>query len=171
MTTMTNTEIIESLERTIAATTENIVRKEAELAELKSVNYANQRELQDRRHAVAVYNTTENRFKRAVVAARKSGVHMRTNIVECCRGCVTSEKLNLKDETQPYGWTYGGQGRYLRWNIFGDAVYEDRGSKPYGSVFYNWGNGSAEAIKAAFEAEGFQVNWDGSEFASVEIVL
>lgn len=177
---MTTTEQIESYERSIAAT-------EAKISELQEVLKINRHDLalakmvkarEDR--ALELANSPKARWGRAVKSIRKSGIHFRTNIMQCCRGCVDAEKLNLKDETQPYGWTFGGQGFWIKFNEDGlpYTAAEPHVRRRFGydydkpkSAMINWGNGSAETIAAAFRAEGFQVNWDGSEYECVEVVL
>lgn len=120
---------------------------------------------------------TQTRFETAIKALRKDGVKIRQNVQKCCRGCIGYEDLNMKDEEQPYGYTYGGQGFAIVWrdgqpfrksDLTGRNSYY-RTPKPEESVMFNWGNGSAEKIAEAFRAEGFEVDWDGSEFSCVEV--
>lgn len=176
MTKLTNAETIEALERTISATGANIDQKESELAELKAAHRANVRELAERKAAEAFANSTKARWDRAIKAARKAGAHVRTNIVECCRGCVGSEKLNYKGEAekQPLAWTYGGQGQYLRWDEAGNPFTADnsrwgRGAQEAKSEMFNHSFGGAEIIAEAMRAEGFEVEWDGNEYSCVEV--
>ncbi|QGH74001.1 hypothetical protein SEA_HIDDENLEAF_50 [Microbacterium phage Hiddenleaf] len=117
-------------------------------------------------------NDLQIRFENAIKALRKDGLKIRQNIQKCCRGCITEEDLNMKDEEQPYGYTYGGQGFAIVWRDGqpwrkGSAWY--RPTEPEESVMFNWGNGSAEKIAEAFRAEGFEVEWDGSDFSCVEV--
>jgi len=123
----------------------------------------------------------EKRFKNVAKQLRKQGVQFRINISECCRGCVTPEKLGLKHEKQAYGFIYGGQGQRIAWNENGEVVYADS-QKPRGrnyffnpkknkveKIYVNHGNGSADEIVSAFNNSGFDASWDGNEYSCVEI--
>lgn len=120
------------------------------------------------------------RFENAIKALRKDGVKIRQNVQKCCRGCIGYEDLNMKDETQPYAYTYGGQGFATSWSegalyrrdkLRKSRNYYGMSIRPEESVMFNWGNGSAEKVAEAFRAEGFEVVWDGSEFSCVEVKL
>lgn len=126
----------------------------------------------------------ERNFKQVGAALRKQGVQFRLNVVECCRGCITDEKLNLKSEDQPYGFTYGGQGQRITWNSKGEMIYASSLNKSRRSFYYrsaseskvhtlyiNHGNGSAEKIVEEFRKAGFDAEWDGSEWSTVQINL
>jgi hypothetical protein len=63
--------------------------------------------------------TMESKFKSAKKDIRKAGIKVRVNIYECCRGCVTEEKLGLASPEMPVIWTYGGQGNAIRWHSDG----------------------------------------------------
>lgn len=174
MTTFTTAEQIENLERTIKATGEKI----DELAEIQRINMSDLRKLQYRlaedKRAEALVNSPKARWDRAVKSLRKDGVHFRTNMMKCCRGCLTSEDLNLKNEDQPYGYTFGGQDGWIRFNSDG-LPYEKEPNRWKGDyrmaqiAYINWGNGAAETIAAAFRREGFIVVWDGSDSDTVSV--
>lgn len=121
----------------------------------------------------------ERVFKQVGVKLRRKGIAFRINVMECCRGCVSYEKLGAKSEQQPYGFIYGGQGNRVRWNENGELVSANPSSKRrsyYGSIarkidhlYVNHGNGSAKEIVSAFREDGFDVEWDGNEYSCVKI--
>lgn len=173
MSKITAAENIENIKRTIAATTINIAAKTAELADLQAVNRLNIIELRKAEQAEAALNTERARWMRATKAIRKDGIKFLANVQACCRGCIGSEKLGMdEDSEQAYGYTYGGQGNRISWDEHtGLAVQkQDRWNRSSSVTAYiNHGNGSAERIAAAFRAEGFEVTWNGSEAACVEV--
>ena len=127
-----------------------------------------------------VVGQNQQAFKNVGKVLRKEGVQFRFNVMECCSGCISAEKLNLKNEDQPFGFTYGGQGGRVTWNSEDQAVYADSLTKKsrYGrpssgeivdAVYVNHGNGSAEKIVKAFRDGGFEVEWDGTDYSCVEI--
>lgn len=126
--------------------------------------------------------TMKARFQNAIKEARANGVKVRQNVQSCCRGCVTEEKLGMKREDQPYAFTFGGQGMAYSWIDEDEApvnredmkrsqrsYYRTRQPKIVESVMFNWGNDSAEALVEAFKNNGFDVEWDGSEYSCVEV--
>lgn len=124
--------------------------------------------------------TTKERYAAAVKAIRKSGVAIRQNVQACCPGCAEPFKAtkNFDVETTPYAWNFGGQGGALKWAGDGDKALLTDGYLGYGgaeraseTVYFNHGNGSAERIVAAFEAEGFEVKWDGEQHSCVEVIV
>lgn len=124
--------------------------------------------------------TTKERWAKAVKALRKSGVATRQNVSSCCQGCAEPFK-NTKSfdaESTPYAWNFGGQGMNLVWSGNGKKALANRDRYGYGvqdvdqvTVYFNHGNGSAQRIVAAFEAEGFEVTWDGEQHSSVGITV
>ena len=174
MSSFTIAEKIENVSRTIIATQATIDQKRAELEELEIGHRANKRELAQLQSEDREYNFVQSRFMRATRAARKAGLHIRLNIVECCRGCVDDEKVNYKGRAteQPLAWTYGGQGSYLRWDGNGDPYY-DQGAR-FGrspkveSVLFNHEFNALPILKSAFEAEGFTVTQE-SEHHCIEV--
>lgn len=127
--------------------------------------------------------TVEERFKAALKQARRDGAKVRTNIQECCRGCVTWQKLGFKSEeeseTTPLAWTYGGQGGAVTW-MNGEAFYRaelNRRTRWYSNserarvdvIWFNHSNGGAEIIAKAMKDQGFEVDWDGSEYKCVGV--
>lgn len=136
---------------------------EAELAEI------------DARQAARILNSQKARWNRAIKSLRGEGVHVRQNIMQCCRGCVTESDLNMKDKSQPVAWTFGGQQNAYSWiedtivsrsTINGRRSYSLREGAET-EIYFNHDNGAAAATKAAFEAEGFSVDWDGEDFKCV----
>lgn len=116
--------------------------------------------------------TIQQRWAAAGKALRKDGVQFRFNVSKCCRSCIVAEDLNLKDASQPYGYTYGGQGNRIFWDEDGRPVYAAaRGDhrKPVFRANINHGNGSAARIVAAFTAAGLDATWDGSEYSCVQV--
>lgn len=122
---------------------------------------------------------TETRYKQAVkdarAAAKAAGVpiKIRQNVMTCCRGCTSNEDLGLPkdDDSTAYAYTFGGQGNRIQWRK-GNPVFGARKPKGYGymesasletKAYWNHGNGSAPFLKEAFEANGFEVEWDGSD--------
>lgn len=122
-------------------------------------------------------DTWEDRFKRALRVTRKQGVVVRQNVMECCRSCVSLEKLGLPDwESVPFVWTYGGQGSRYRW---ADGVPVASNNERYYSgqpiqrIYFNHGGPGVEgptALVAALQAEGITVEWDGSEGKCPEVL-
>lgn len=171
--TFTTAEKLENVIRTIVASTATIERLEAELADMRNAHRANLREQSNLTRQLRLETSPKARWDRAIKSLRKDGVHFRTNIMQCCRGCVDATKLNLKDESQAYGWTFGGQGSWIKFNEDGlpfthsERRYEDYETPT--TAYVNWGNGAGETIAAAFRAEGFQVEFDGNESSCVEI--
>lgn len=130
--------------------------------------------------AKRVIGQNQQAFKNVGKVLRKQGIQFKFNVVECCRGCITDEKLNLKKEDQPYGFTYGGQGQRITWNgndemIYASSVSSKRSFYYRGAeqkveqVFINHGNDSAEAIVKAFTEAGFDAEWDGNKYSCVVI--
>jgi hypothetical protein len=178
MTAFTTAEKLENVRRTIAAT-------EAKIAELQEVNKANKIEeyqlrsrLAEEARKASLENSPKARWDRAVKSLRKSGVHFRTNVMKCCRGCITEQDLNLKDVEQPYGYTFGGQDMWVKFNEDGQPYEKadrwERRSNGYDykspeKVFINHGNDAGAKIAEAFRTEGFTVEYDGTDYNCVEI--
>lgn len=125
--------------------------------------------------------TVKERYAAAVKAVRKSGVTIRQNVSACCRGCAEPFKNSkgFDAETTPYAWNFGGQGGAVRWSGNGQYTYLPSDGYYYGrqgnpdtqKVYFNHGNGSAARIVAAFEAEGFEVIWDGEQSSCIEVIV
>lgn len=177
-------EKLENVNRTIEATIPNIEAKQAEieklqeeLRNLKSANYRNECERSDIKGLIALESSPKARWNRAAKALRKDGVHFRTNMMKCCRSCITEADLGLKDDTAPYGYTFGGQGGAIKFNEDGLPYQKaGRSGRRYGydyetpvEAYINHGNGAGEKIAAAFRAEGFDVDYDGSEYKTVTV--
>ena len=127
---------------------------------------------------------TQERYLSAIKALRKQGIKFRQNVSKCCRGCILPEDIGLNAdsiETQPYGYTYGGQGQAIGWvngtpvNRADQAKINRRWGWQYNSevaeksVYINWGNDAGRAIAAAFRDQGFDVEWDGSDHSCVVV--
>lgn len=156
--------------------TEEIEATEAKLRALNAAEWAEKVAQMKAEDAERFAQTVESRWGRAVKSLRKDGVKFRTNVVKCCRGCITESDLNMPDVTQPYGYTYGGQGHRMSWDRNGNPLEKSRNRRggeffQVSEIYINWGNGSAAAIVAAFEAEGFTVVWDGSEYSAVVLKI
>lgn len=117
--------------------------------------------------------STKELWNKSIREIRKAGVAIKQNVRECCRGCINDEKLGLKNEDQPYAYTYGGQGGATKWENDEKMVlaYVPRYSKnaPVTEVYFNHGNDSAKIVADTFRANGFTVNWDGSEYKCVTV--
>lgn len=114
--------------------------------------------------------TTQDSYRAAVRTLTKQGIKFRSNVRECCRGCIGSEKLGMKDENQPYGYTYGSQGSAFYWNENGEAVQKEEWGSRYEKaeeIYINHGNGSAAYIVEAFREQGIEAEWDGTEYSCV----
>lgn len=128
----------------------------------------------------------KQRWQEAVYATRRSGVVVRQNVMECCRGCVSPEKLGMTkehlDDGMPYAWTYGGQGNANSWveRSQGEFVLMNRQKfaawnkrafgrmpEPVEGVYFYHGNGGAEKVVEAFRAQGFEVEWNGDQYEAV----
>jgi hypothetical protein len=128
-------------------------------------------------------NTMEVNYNNAKKEIRTLGVKVKVNVMECCRGCITEEKLALTNATQPHIYTYGGQDNAISW-VDGRPYWRSalRGRRNrwlsprdrdlVGAVYFNHGNLTPELgqqIVAIFEKHGFVVDWDGTEFKCIEI--
>ena len=60
-------------------------------------------------------NTMETNFRNALKDIRKAGIKTRLNVMECCRGCVTNEKLGIENDDVAIIWSYGGQDNATSW--------------------------------------------------------
>lgn len=116
--------------------------------------------------------TWEDRFKAALRDTRRAGVKVKQNVRECCRSCVSLEKLGLPDwESIPFVWTYGGQGGAYRWGADGvPHAYTERRWGPADSrverIYFNHGGPGVEgaAILAQnLRNHGITVDWKGTE--------
>lgn len=120
---------------------------------------------------------TQARWNKAIkdarAAAKEAGVpiKIRQNVMSCCRGCLTHEDLGLtKDSEIAVAYTFGGQGNRIQWRS-GNPVTEVKKKKGdwYAKAtleteaYWNHENGSAPFLQEAFEANGFEVDWDGTD--------
>lgn len=129
--------------------------------------------------AITTTGTTKARYNVALKALRAEGVKVRSNVRQCCRGCITPDQLGLTDETvksTPYAYTYGGQGQAVSWDSNGEPkrlreAYSWGEPRTIESAMFSHGNGAGPKVAEAFEAQGFGVIWDGSDFKCVEVLL
>lgn len=123
----------------------------------------------------------QDRFQTAIKEARKEGAKVRQNVQQCCRSCVTYQKLGFKTEeerdTTPLAWTYGGQGSAYSWPDDKGPVYRQatrsfgrRSQARVDRIYFNHDNGGGEIIAEAMKRNGFTVDWDGS-FAQCVVVV
>lgn len=113
--------------------------------------------------------TDQIRFSNAMKTIRRAGIVTRINLMSCCRGCAQLPSGDLL-------WTFGGQGGAHSW-VDGKMVSRDArnrlAKRGYGSInprdfvkeefFFFEGIEAAKVAQAAFTAEGFTVDWDGTE--------
>ncbi|AXH66628.1 hypothetical protein SEA_STARBOW_132 [Streptomyces phage Starbow] len=111
--------------------------------------------------------TFEQSFKKAFKDTRKTGVTAKMQVWECCRGCINKEKLGMNSDSDPYVYTYAGQGSRLRFD--GDSVvYADsRSSVPHIYVYH--GNGGGEKFAEVAKSLGLDVEWDGSQWSAIVV--
>lgn len=124
--------------------------------------------------------TTQDRWRRAITQARAAGAIVQTNVKVCCHGCTTREDLDMTEEQQestPYAYFLSTQGRRVRFvgtarpgnlnrGVRGEPTDETRDV-----CYFAHGNGGGQILADAFRAEGFDVDWDGTERKSVGVVL
>lgn len=138
--------------------------------------------------------TTEDCYKAAVRFVRAAGVTVRLNVPSATRGSTTLVQLGIPDWTStPYAWTWAGQGNRVRW-VDGE-MYSGDGFERYWRqtrdrqglrtaarlaqyrakdvCWYHGGPGidAARVVADAFKAEGFEVDWDGTEHKAVTVKL
>ncbi len=125
--------------------------------------------------------TMKEKWQAALREVRREGIKVRQNVRQCCRGCITPEKLGLTpDAHQPYVYTYGGQGGAYSW-YNDEVVYTDSlratarsGWRPrrktVDKIYFNHGGAGTTAATILVDAltrHGFDVEWDGSEHSCV----
>jgi hypothetical protein len=123
-------------------------------------------------------NTIEQNLNNAKKQIRALGVKVKVNVMECCRGCITDEKLGLTSSTQPYIFTYGGQGNAVSWVdglpfLRSDAKKWRLSDKDMvNTEYFNHGNLTPELtyqIVEIFHNNGLAANWDGNEYRCIEV--
>lgn len=123
----------------------------------------------------------KERFENAKKEIRKQlGVKVRVNVYECCRSCVTNEKLGIKTDNDAVIWHYGGQGHAFGWDTDGTPVSREvlyRGYTRWNesgitNILFNH-NGLTDAQKRdivyVFEKWGIVVDWDMSDSKCIGI--
>ena len=135
--------------------------------------------------AIAIQTETAKvRWSNALKTLRAVGIATRMNVKSCCRSCA-----NI-DTDRATVWTFGGQGNAFSWldgtmvnreilykvkaRSFGgvtlDSMKRNKGIEE--QVFFNFTDIiAAEAAVIAFEAEGFEVEWNGTEGQCVIIKM
>lgn len=123
--------------------------------------------------------TRESAFKQALSTIRKQGYRARYNVRGCCRSCIAYDWAGDPKQKDKVGvWHYGGQGGRL---LFHDGeIYLADGwekawrrysVKPVETIYFNH-DGTEEQIRSfvqAFEQQGLQVTWDGSEYSCIQV--
>ena len=123
--------------------------------------------------------TAQTRFYSALKMIRKVGITTRINYATCCRGCAS-----FPDNTAIL-WTMAGQGNAFSWfegvmvnravlatvkrrnyYVSMERIKRARGIESQ-AYFYFTDIVAAEAAQIAFTAEGFEVEWDGTEGQAV----
>jgi len=127
--------------------------------------------------------TTQARFNNALKTIRKVGITTRLNVSSCCAGCV------ILPENTAILWTFGGQDSAFSWfegtmvnrnvlakakrrgyNINIESITRARGIEK--EVYFKFTDIiAAEAAQLAFEAEGFEVEWDGTDIQCVIVKM
>jgi hypothetical protein len=122
-------------------------------------------------------NTMETNFRNALKDVRKAGIKTRLNVMECCRGCVTNEKLGIDNNDVAIIWTYGGQGHATSWVDglpYARTDVQGRNSRYYrlrdedmawGDLFNHnaLSDKQKDTVYDIFTAHGFVVNWEKDE--------
>lgn len=137
------------------------------------------------------------RFEAAVNGVQARGVHLKINVMQCCRSCITFTDLGLPSqearENEPYAFTFAGQGNELLWqkgvpfyleeayeiddeeeDFFGPRSRERNIDRPATTLYiYHGGPGltAAQTVTEVFRGEGFEVDWDGTEDRAVIVHL
>ena len=123
----------------------------------------------------ASLTTFEVRFNQFAKDLRKLKVRFRRNVYECCRGCITEEKLGMKSENDPIIWHYGGQGHafdlegnkvYARTNTWGYSA-----SDGYGYIYlnhYNISDELSEQIVKLLDEHYFSYTWNDGETITID---
>lgn len=124
----------------------------------------------------ATKQTTQQKFKAAMREIRKNGVAAKYNVSGCCRSCISYEAGEEHGEDHQIVWHYGGQGNRISWNSYGQAISKGsgwRGDSAYGVAYLNHSltEDNAKMVVAVFERHGLTVDWDGSEWQCIGIVL
>jgi hypothetical protein len=135
--------------------------------------------------------TVQDRFTNAVKASRqKNKFRVRVNVMGCCRSCISAERE--ENDTRAYAYAFGGQGMAYTW-FEGEMFYRETVNKMkrrhyahasvrsalLGSasgrvkvVYFNFDTVEvAQSLREAFEAEGFTVEWNGTEEQCVQVVM
>lgn len=126
-----------------------------------------------------VQATMEESFLNAKKEIKKAGVRVRVNVMVCCRGCVSQEKLGMKTMKDAIVWSFGGQEQAVSWIDglpFSRYEVNNRIHRGYGftpsknkivqKIYFNHRNLTNEMkskVVQIFENNGFVVVWDLSD--------
>ncbi|AXH66874.1 hypothetical protein SEA_STARPLATINUM_136 [Streptomyces phage StarPlatinum] len=111
--------------------------------------------------------TFEQKFKQAFKNTRKANVTAKMQVQECCRGCINKEKLGMDSDSDPYVYTYAGQGSRLR--FAGDSVVYADTRNPVPHIYVYHGNGGGEKFAEVAKSLGLDVEWDGSQWSAIVV--
>lgn len=119
--------------------------------------------------------TQQDRFKAAIKAIRARGVRFVQNVGQK----QYDERLGMTEEQEkatPYAWTDGRQGSNYTWRDDRPAMVSPRGKhqlrvQPLRQLFVNHSNGAGQIVAEEFRAQGFTVEWDGTDMRSVVLVF
>lgn len=135
--------------------------------------------------------TTEERYRAATEDFTKAtGLPFFDLVDGCCRSCISAETLGIEKDTD-YAYTSIGQAKRLIWDN-GDLYYQreeeyfpedyEEEEEPesldweiqdmafeiiigFTSMF------AAEALVTSFEEHGFTVDWDGTPYIAISVIL
>ena len=130
-------------------------------------------------------NTMETNYRNALKEIKAYGVKTKVNVMECCRSCVTNEKLGIANDDVAIIWQYGGQGHAVSWVNGLPVDRAELNEYKQSRSWYNlnrymnnpaehmvwgvWFNHNAlteeqrDKVYAIFTAHGFVVNWDKAD--------
>lgn len=125
----------------------------------------------------------QSRFEKAKKEIRKViGVRVRVNVIECCRGCVASEKLGIDNDDVAIIWHFGGQGNSFGWDggLPVNRTVLNRGysrrwrgeSDMESGIYFNHNgltNGMKNDIVKCFTKYDIVVDWDKSDSQCIYI--
>ena len=126
----------------------------------------------------------ETNYRNALKEIKANGIKTKVNVMECCRSCVTNEKLGIANNDVAIIWQYGGQGHAVSW-VNGLPVDRAELNEVKRNSWYSrsrylnnpaehivWGvlfNHNAltdeqrDKVYEVFTKHGFVVNWDKAD--------
>lgn len=118
--------------------------------------------------------TSKQRWAKAIREVRKEGVAIKQNVRDCCRSCIVPNDLfaGIDDLIDPYAYSYGGQGMATKW--VNDVMVPAQAGRfasgaPVDKVYFSHENNAAQVLRDVFTANGFDVEWNGSENQCVTV--